>query len=72
MKRISLDVQGMTCNHCVHHVTEALKDVPGVQSVAVSLEKKQAVLEVGDAFSETAAASAIADAGYTMGAVAAV
>ena len=30
MKRIDLKVDGMSCGHCVHAVTEALTALPGV------------------------------------------
>ena len=31
-------VTGMTCGHCVAHVTEEVKAIPGVTDVKVSLE----------------------------------
>ncbi len=34
----SYTVSGMTCNHCVHAVTEEVSAVPGVTGVDVSLE----------------------------------
>lgn len=34
---ITLSVTGMTCDHCVHSVTKALKAVAGVEKVSVSL-----------------------------------
>lgn len=33
-----LNVQGMSCQGCVAHVTKALKDVAGVSEVSVDLE----------------------------------
>lgn len=30
MKTLTMDIQGMTCGHCVAGVTRALKDVTGV------------------------------------------
>jgi copper chaperone len=33
----TLQIKGMTCDHCVHAVTKALKGVAGVDSVAVDL-----------------------------------
>lgn len=39
---MTLKVQGMTCDDCVVHVTEALKKVPGVEEVKVSLEENKA------------------------------
>ena len=38
-------VTGMTCDNCVHHVTEAIKNVPGVTDVKVSLADKSATVE---------------------------
>lgn len=43
-KTIELDITGMTCDHCVRSVTNALKDVPGVTDAVVSLEQKSAVV----------------------------
>jgi len=37
-----LHVNGMTCQNCARHVTEAIQSVPGVRSALVSLEKKSA------------------------------
>ena len=38
-------VTGMTCDNCVHHVTEAIKGVPGVTDVQVSLGEKSATVQ---------------------------
>lgn len=35
----SLNVQGMSCNHCKSSVTKAVASVPGVADVNVDLEK---------------------------------
>jgi Cu+-exporting ATPase len=35
-------VDGMTCQNCARHVTEAIQGAPGVRSASVSLEKKSA------------------------------
>jgi hypothetical protein len=37
-------IEGMTCNHCVMHATKAIREVPGVQDVSVSLAEKKAVV----------------------------
>lgn len=42
---ITLEVQGMSCQHCVASVTEALRKVPGVTGVSVSLETASAVVQ---------------------------
>lgn len=38
-------IEGMSCNHCVAHVKEALESVEGVSSVEVSLEDNCAIVE---------------------------
>ena len=35
---ITLSVTGMTCDHCVRSVTQALQAVAGVEKVSVSLD----------------------------------
>lgn len=34
---IELEIQGMTCEHCVKRATKALESVPGVARVEVTL-----------------------------------
>lgn len=41
---VPLQVDGMTCIGCVANVKRALKAVPGVSSLKVSLEKNEAVV----------------------------
>ncbi|KTF03532.1 heavy metal transporter [Trueperella bernardiae] len=36
----TVKVNGMTCNHCVAHVTEELMELPGVDAVDVTLDPK--------------------------------
>ncbi len=43
-QRIALPVRGMTCAACVAHVESALKEVDGVEDVAVNLATERAVL----------------------------
>jgi copper chaperone len=40
-----LEITGMTCDHCVRAVTEALQGVPGVTGVEVALKPGQAVVK---------------------------
>ncbi len=44
MKKI-INIEGMSCNHCVAHVKEALEGISGVNLVSVSLEEKNAIVE---------------------------
>ncbi len=62
---VTLSVPGMTCAACPITVIKALSKVPGVEKVAVSFEKKQAVVTYDDAKTNVAALSmATQNAGY--------
>lgn len=41
MSKIILSVKGMTCQHCVRAIEQALGELNGVQSVEVDLDKKE-------------------------------
>jgi len=62
-KTIELDVTGMTCDHCVHAVTNALKDVPGVSDAVVSLADKKATV-TADAVDIAKLIEAVEEEGY--------
>jgi copper ion binding protein len=57
-------IEGMSCNHCVHHVSEALKELSGVTNVEVSLDDKTAVLEASSDIKDEDIKIAVDDAGY--------
>lgn len=42
MENTTIKIKGMSCNHCVHSVTKALKGITGVKEVNVSLDKGEA------------------------------
>lgn len=58
----TLKIEGMMCMHCVSHVDAALKGVPGVERVEVSLEDKHA--KVSGSADVEALKSAVVGAGY--------
>jgi copper chaperone len=65
MENISLNVQGMTCGGCVASVTRALKAVPGVTEVAVTLQPGVANVTFDLTRTQpTALRAAIEDAGF--------
>jgi copper chaperone len=45
MSKTILNVDGMSCEHCVKAITKAVGALPGVESVAVSLESKTVTVE---------------------------
>jgi copper ion binding protein len=59
----TLSVEGMSCNHCVNHVKNALADLSGIASVMVDLATKTAVVE-GESLDDAAMRAAVIDAGY--------
>jgi copper chaperone len=61
-KRIS--IEGMSCNHCVNHVKEALSELNGVSSVEVNLASKYADIEANADVKDEDIKFAIEDAGY--------
>ncbi|MDD4085450.1 MAG: heavy-metal-associated domain-containing protein [Acholeplasmataceae bacterium] len=62
MQETIIKIEGMSCGHCKAAVEKALKDVGGVETAVVDLEKKQAVV-TGSAAME-AMRAAVEDAGY--------
>ena len=62
--KTTLKIDGMACEHCVHHVTEALKGVAGVSSAKVDLKKKSAEVEHADSVNPAALKAAVEEAGY--------
>ncbi len=61
---LNLGVDGMTCQHCVRAVTQAVGALPGVQAVTVDLAAGQVHVEGQP---DTAAVrQAIAAEGYTV------
>lgn len=65
-KTMVLDVEGMSCAHCVKHVETALSDLAGVASVKVDLAAGTAVVRFDEGITGLEAfCSAVEDAGYT-------
>jgi len=58
-----LNIEGMTCEMCVQHVTKALQSTPGVTKVEVNLENKSAVVE-GDNFDNNQLVEAVREEDY--------
>ena len=64
MKTVELSVPSMSCGHCVATVQSALKGVPGVAEVEVSLPAKKATVRADDAVADGALVKAVTEAGY--------
>lgn len=60
----TIHVEGMMCMHCVGHVEKALRGVPGVKGVTVSLDDQNAIVDVDESVSNDALTAAVKNAGY--------
>lgn len=45
MEKKMINVEGMSCEHCVNAITKAVKALPGIAKVAVDLEAKSVAVE---------------------------
>jgi len=62
--KTTLKIAGMSCEHCVQHVKEALEGVAGVKSAKVNLKSASAVVDHGEATDLAALKTAVTSAGY--------
>ncbi|MDU6784213.1 heavy metal translocating P-type ATPase [uncultured Peptoniphilus sp.] len=60
-----LNVEGMSCMHCVAHVKEALEKLEGVREADVKLEEKRAEVKMDKEVSDDALIKAVEGAGYS-------
>ena len=62
----TIKISGMVCNGCVATITNAIKGLPGIEKVEVSLKKANAFIVFDDAeVSLDEIKEAISDSGYT-------
>ena len=59
-----ISIEGMMCNHCTGTVQTALEAVEGVKAVTMSLEQKNATVELASDVSDEVLTKAVVDAGY--------
>jgi copper chaperone CopZ len=59
-----LGIEGMTCEHCVKHVTDALQGVAGVKKAKVNLKAKNAKVDHSDSVTLDAMKAAVTEAGF--------
>ena len=57
-------IEGMSCMHCVKHVTDALNEISGVTDVSVNLESKMATFNALDNVKDETLKATIEEAGY--------
>ena len=59
-----INIKGMDCGGCANSVTDKLKSLEGVTSVAVSLEDAQAIIDHADSLSISEINGAIEELGF--------
>ncbi len=59
-----INIEGMSCMHCVKHVEEALGELAGVSKVTVDLQEKNAVVEFSNGVENEKLKEAVEEAGY--------
>lgn len=62
--RKKITIEGMSCQHCVAHVKEALTELDGVKNVDVNLSAGIAIIETDKDVKDDTIKSAIDEAGY--------
>ena len=66
---VTVDVQGMTCGHCVRSVEEEIREIPGVTDVQVDLVTggtSAVTVTSTEPIADDALAAAVTEAGYTI------
>ena len=66
MPTTSYVVTGMTCDHCVHAVTEEVSAVAGVDDVAVDLDSGRLTVTSSTEVPYATVAAAVDEAGYAL------
>ncbi|HET9869661.1 MAG TPA: heavy-metal-associated domain-containing protein [bacterium] len=64
MSQAVFNIDGMTCDHCVRAVTEALKGVAGVREAEVNLKDRLARVTYEGGLETPAVLRAVEEAGY--------
>lgn len=66
--QVTLQVQGMTCGHCVKSIENSVGSLNGVKNVNVQLEAGTVDVEFNNEVDAQKIADTIEDQGYTVGA----
>ena len=65
MTHKDIQVEGMTCGHCVETVTQAVNSLEGVNQVSVDLDKKQVSVDFDESRTDVdAVSSKITEVGF--------
>lgn len=67
MKTRTIEVKGMSCNHCAQSVTQALSGLPGIGNVRIDLLGGAATFEDSQGVADDVIRQAIERTGFTPG-----
>lgn len=62
--RKAITIEGMSCQHCVRHVTEALTELKGVKNVEVNLNPGRAIIETDGEVLDSDIRKVVDEVGY--------
>lgn len=60
----TIKIEGMSCAHCAKKVENGLKEIKGVKSVKVDLEKKEATVVLKEKIEDSILKTTIEELGY--------
>lgn len=60
----TIQVDGMSCEHCAARVKDALEAIEQIKSATVNLKKKEVKIKMNEEVSQDVIVKAVADAGY--------
>ena len=66
MRKRTMKIAGMSCNHCVQSVTRALLAVDGVSDVHVDLLSQTATFSQSSQLDDSVLAAAVENTGFTV------
>ena len=66
MSTSTFTVKGMTCGHCVNHVTEEVKKISGVTAVDITLETGAVAITSDSDIAASDVEAAVVEAGYEL------
>ena len=63
-RKMMIQIEGMSCNHCVNKVKNMLEETEYVKKVKVDLRKKEAIIWSSEAIDKNQVQKRIEDLGY--------
>lgn len=65
----TMNIEGMTCNHCVMRVKKAIESVKGVNSADVALDSRKAVVTLTENVDDSILRNAVEKMGYAVSSI---